>query len=64
MIGRMPWISQLKNHQRYIEKLSKNWKNEKFNRKKNEFSKKIKSLYFLMVKGPINPKITSLGEEM
>ena len=34
------------------------------NRKKMEFSKKIKSLQYLMVQGSLNPNITFLGEKL
>ena len=31
---------------------------------KYEFSKNVKSFNFLMVKGPMNPNITALGEKL
>ena len=48
MIGRMPWINE-KNTPLTV---------------KMELSKTFKSPYFLMIKGHINPKITSLCEKL
>ena len=44
-------------------KILKKLKIDPFNHKKLNFQR-ISKVYFLMIKGPINPKITSLGEKL
>jgi hypothetical protein len=54
----------LKNHQSYFEKLSKKLEKMTSLTVKKEFSKNIKSLQFLMVKGSLSPNIAILDPKV